>query len=321
MNIRSIITPNCVSLNYDGITKIIERSDNRFPQIIEAIKNKAFDKIPGIVDGLKNALAISTTGSFKVENGLVYIDNTPVHGDIAERIVEYVKQGLDPVTHINFWRNLQKNPSSRARERLFKFLENGNHPFTDDGCFIAYKKVNANMKDNYTNKIDNSVGSHPSVDRSEVDDDPEHTCSRGLHVASWNYAQGYAGVVLIDVKVNPADVVAIPTDYNAQKMRTCGYEVIALSKGPRTELHVSDDAPDMDEDDLEDDEEEDYDDEVDINDPDYIQGRSDAEALLTYFKSIGKAYTYAEFKKLKRFESKSAEYKAGVEDVAEENNL
>ena len=311
---RYIITPNCVSLNYDGITKAVEKSDSRFPKIIEAIKTKAFDKIPGIVDGLKNAIATSTTSNFKVENGMVYIDNTPVHGDIGERIADYVKQGLDPVTHINFWRNLQKNPSSRARERLFKFLENGNHPFTDDGCFIAYKKINADMKDNYTGKIDNSVGSHPSVDRSEVDDDPEHTCSRGLHVASWNYAQGYAGQVLIDVKVNPANVVAIPTYYNAQKMRTCGYEVIALSKGPREELHVNDEAPDLDE------EEEDWgdegEDEVDESHPDYQKGFSDASALLTYFESIGKNYTHSEFIRLKRFEKKSHEYLQGVYEVA-----
>lgn len=310
---RYLITPKCISLNYDGITKAIDIADVRFNKVLEAIKAKNFDAIPNIVDGLKNVLAISTNANFKVENGMVYIDNTPVNGCISDRIMEYVKQGLDPSMLVNFWRNLQKNPSKRARDRLFLFLENGNHPFTDDGCFIAYKKVNANMTDNYTGTIDNSVGAKPSIPRSEVDDDPEHCCSKGLHVASWNYAQGYAGQVLIDCKVNPQFVVSIPITYNNMKMRVSEYEVIAISKGKREELHVSDTPNEIVK--VEEINKESYNG-VDKTSIDFERGKSDATALIEYFDSIGKRYTYKEFICLKRFAKEPIGYILGIKDIA-----
>jgi hypothetical protein len=307
---RYIITGTCISLNYDGVTKVVEKTDERYKHIIDAIKTKDFDKIPKIIDGLSNAIAISTNKDFKVDNGVVYIDNKPVSGRISEKIVEYVKEGLDPSCLVNFWRNLQQNPSSRARERLFLFLENGNHPITDDGCFIAYKKVKNDMKDVHSGTFDNSVGSKPSMARELVDDDPEHTCSSGLHVASWEYAQGFAGNILIDCKVNPRNVISIPVDYSNQKMRTCEYEVIAISKGKRPELHINDqkdkvEAPKQNVSPI-----------VDMKE--YEKGIEDAEALLTYYKSIGKEYTVDTFIKLKRFEDKSEEYKNGIRDTAEE---
>jgi hypothetical protein len=331
---RYLITPTAISLNYNGNTRIVESTDNRFKTIIDAIKAKEFDKIPYIVDAIKNAIATSTNEHFKVENGRVYIDNTAVCSRISEKIMEYINLGLDPASLVNFHRNLQKNPSSRARERLFLFLENGNHPITDDGYFIAYKKVKSDFTDSHTGKIDNSVGAKPSMKREDVDDDPEHTCSRGLHVASWAYAQGYSGQILIDVKVNPKDVVAIPTDYSNQKMRVSEYEVIAVSTGPKQEVHISDNKPlkDIDDEDIDenpdiDDEDPEFDldasdlvnDSEDLdNNPEYQQGYEDAKALYVYFSSIGKSYNREQFLNLKRFETKSIDYQHGVEKAVNE---
>jgi hypothetical protein len=62
-----------------------------------------------------------------------------------------------------------------------------------------------------------------------VDEDPNNTCSYGLHVANWDYAyNNYGGKsdIMLEVEVDPADVVAIPVDYNQSKMRVCKYKVI-----------------------------------------------------------------------------------------------
>ena len=67
-----------------------------------------------------------------------------------------------------------------------------------------------------------------TIAREKVDKNREQTCSTGLHVASYNYAKGYSGDVMIMVKVNPRDVVAVPTDYNNEKMRVCQYEVMGF---------------------------------------------------------------------------------------------
>ncbi len=91
--------------------------------------------------------------------------------------------------------------------------------------------------DKRTGTINNSVGSFVMMNRADVDSNPNQTCSTGLHVASYDYARSVYGAfgvensdILIEVKVNPRDVVAIPTDYNTQKMRVCQYEVVAINK-------------------------------------------------------------------------------------------
>ena len=60
------------------------------------------------------------------------------------------------------------------------------------------------------------------------------------------YVEGYraehAGDRVVIVKVNPKDVVSVPTDCECQKVRTCEYMVIADYEGPlKSLLHKSED--------------------------------------------------------------------------------
>ena len=128
----------------------------------------------------------------------------------------------------NFLNNLLKNPSRRVVEHLYAFLEVGKCAITEDGCFLVYKAVKANYTDIRTGKFDNTVGSEVTMPRHRVDEDPDRTCSRGLHVCSFEYLPHFAhdnGHVVV-CKVNPADVVAIPRDYNNTKMRVWRYIVV-----------------------------------------------------------------------------------------------
>ena len=61
------------------------------------------------------------------------------------------------------------------------------------------------------------------MDRKDVNDDPNQTCSAGLHVCSQAY--GMYGSRLLLVSVNPADVVSVPIEYKNAKMRVCKYYV------------------------------------------------------------------------------------------------
>jgi hypothetical protein len=66
--------------------------------------------------------------------------------------------------------------------------------------------------------------------RDEVDDDPDHTCSHGLHVGALEYIphfglyQSDRRVVLVAVAAE--DFVAVPKDYDGTKARVCKYEVL-----------------------------------------------------------------------------------------------
>lgn len=132
-----------------------------------------------------------------------------------------------PVDHmLAFLENLLQNPSARAIEQLYNFLEKCNLPITPDGHFIAYKRIRSNWMDCHSGTISNRIGAVIEVSRQCVDDNPNRTCSYGLHVCSLEYLKHFHGERLILTKQNPRDVVAIPTDYNDTKMRVCRYEVL-----------------------------------------------------------------------------------------------
>ena len=66
------------------------------------------------------------------------------------------------------------------------------------------------------------------MDRNEVDDNPDNTCSSGLHVAAYNYAKSFSSGHLVEVEINPEDVVAVPNDYDGEKMRVCKFKVVKI---------------------------------------------------------------------------------------------
>ena len=159
-------------------------------------------------------------------------DDSVVPAAIAKRILAFYEQKLPYQPLVNFWMNLRKNPSDHSINQLYGFLEKNHHAITPDGKFVAYKKVtrlpDGRLVDSHSRTFSNEVGLTVQMNRDNVDPNPNQTCSYGLHVASWEYAQGFSGNVLIEVHVNPKDVVAVPTDYNNQKMRTCEYKVVAI---------------------------------------------------------------------------------------------
>jgi hypothetical protein len=74
--------------------------------------------------------------------------------------------------------------------------------------------------------MNNSVGEIVEMERNEVDDNKDRTCSTGLHFCSQDYLNHFGGERVVIVKINPRDVVSIPSDYNDSKGRACRYEVV-----------------------------------------------------------------------------------------------
>jgi hypothetical protein len=107
-------------------------------------------------------------------------------------------------------------------------LEKNALPITPDGHFLAYKKVRNDFLDIHSGTMDNSVGQIVEMERHEVNDNKDETCSTGLHFCGMSYLNHFGGSDsrTVIVKINPADVVSIPSDYNNAKGRACRYEVI-----------------------------------------------------------------------------------------------
>ena len=216
--------------------------------------------------------------SVEIKNGVgvIYINKVPypLERTITNKIIKMNDQGFDCKPLIAFLKNLYNNPSKVAVQELYLFLENAELPITSDGHFIAYKVVKNDYFDIHSGKFDNSVGNVCSMPRFEVDDVRTNTCSSGLHFCSRSYLKNFGSGRMNDdrcvlVKINPSDVVSIPSDYNNAKGRTCRYEVVGevTADNWRENLTVKDFTSSVvisEFDDIEDEYEDDDDDDIDL---------------------------------------------------------
>lgn len=221
---------NSIVVNFDGKTLSVNKGDGRYKDVLNCIKEGRLSDIPAAID----VSSYFETRGMKLENGLLLIDGEALPQALSQRVLQFRDEGLPFEPLLKFWTNLKQNPSFNSRTMLYKFLEHNGHPLTEDGCFIAYRGVTEDFKDVHSKTFDNRVGQTCEMSRDKVDDNPNNTCSNGLHVACYDYAKGF-GPQLVEVKVNPKDVVAVPTDYNGTKMRVCKFEVVAVGEKLREE--------------------------------------------------------------------------------------
>jgi hypothetical protein len=220
-----------ISLVTQGKTHTVGTNHMRYADIIKAIKSGDTDNIIDMIDvtsGLKKAIKKTFNKEVELKNGVVTYLGEALHNSCTKRIVELWKGDLPFLPMIKFLEKLLKNPDERAINELYTFLDCNNLPITEDGCFLAYKRIDNDWKDMHTHTIDNSIGKIVTMPRNKVDNDKNRTCSTGLHFCSRGYL-GDFGVGtghIVAVKINPADVVSIPTDYNNTKGRCCKYEVL-----------------------------------------------------------------------------------------------
>lgn len=232
------ITDQNVVVAYDGETHIVKRSDSLADRLIKALKEGRERDIPGLVSAAARIETFSK-GAFQVKDGRVMINGVAAPEVLSNKIVRFSNDGLPFQPLLKFVAKLQENPSFRAVNELYQFLEKNDHPITETGNFIAYKRVRSNFKDIHSGTFDNSVGRLVEVPRNQVDEDCTRTCSKGLHVANWTYAHTQYGNtspdttdIMLEVEVNPRDVVAVPIDYNNAKMRVCKYKVLGVVTTP-----------------------------------------------------------------------------------------
>jgi len=235
------------------ITKIVDdvysgqvNADLDHPRFAEASNIVWSDR--GSQESLEAAYELLDQKSFieKYSNGVITVDPElgrvfySVGGyeqDFSGRLVPRLIQSLGEDGEnslafqglLKFTERLASNPSNRAVNELYNFLEASCIDIDEEGMVIAFKKVRSNYTDIFSGNFDNSPGSVCEVPRNMVDENSEKTCSYGLHVCSSSYLPCFGsspGNKVVKVKVHPADFVAVPRDYNDAKARVCRYEVL-----------------------------------------------------------------------------------------------
>lgn len=222
-----------IILVIDGKSHTISKDTHiSYGKIVDALKAQAWDDLRDLVEP-KKAIVNFGAGLVSIEGDKVFWRGSPFHNSLSTRMIEMYQDGfpIDPM--IRFMENLMDNPSKRSVEQMYTFLEKNKLPITEDGHFLAYKRVRHSYKDKHSNTIDNSVGQVVTMERNLVDDNPDSYCSTGLHFCSESYL-GHFGSncepVMI-LKINPRDVVSVPKDYDGAKGRCCQYEVVGQVNG------------------------------------------------------------------------------------------
>ena len=228
----------------------VSHENARFQEIIQSLRERDYDRTVELLD-VASQVHKKSNGRVTIIDGEVLLDGKPVVNALTNRMLKMVDMGLDVTPMMNFMERLENNPSYRSREQLFGFLDACDLPILPDGRFLAYRSVKADFWDSHTGDtafskpaergetfrferkgvVSEVVNGETrvSMERRAVDDDPNNTCSRGLHVCSQGY--GKFSQILIHVAVDPADVVSVPTDYNNSKMRVCAYSVLKVVEG------------------------------------------------------------------------------------------
>jgi hypothetical protein len=158
---------------------------------------------------------------------VIYNEAKTDGGVVGRRIMELRNAGLPFQPLANFLDKVKSNPAPWAIDEIWLFMQGGRLPLCSDGDFLAFKMVKADYTDCRTGTFDNSVGQVLSMPRELVDPNRYNRCSTGFHFCSRGYLSGpmsYGHIMV--VKINPADVVSIPSDYNNTKGRCWTYKVV-----------------------------------------------------------------------------------------------
>jgi hypothetical protein len=187
------------------------------------------------------------TERIAVVGGEITLDGDVIDNSLTKQVLRHMEEGSDdwkPL--VAFFEKVQANPDSYSREQLYSWVGAQSISITDEGDLVCYKGVqsdgNGGWQSKYTGTaivdgetveghIPNAAGSLIEMPRSQVLNDPNTHCSRGLHVGSFAYAQGWASGAMLEVHVNPRDFVSVPL---AEKARVCRYRVVDVIETPHT---------------------------------------------------------------------------------------
>jgi hypothetical protein len=238
MFIPHLILPNSVVVTSpDGTPVSIDKSHYNYDEVVTLLTTSSgtYDQIIDLMQPIREfRRALSTSNFYENGDGLVCIDldGYPfiLPAELQQEVLRINRSNGNLIPLENFVANLAKNPDRKVHAQLYGFISACGLTLTEDGHFLAYKKVRDDFLDIYSGTVDNTPGtSLKPMPRWACDSNPNNTCSSGYHFAAWGYLQHYGasnGTRIVIVKVDPAEVVAIPVDYNNMKGRACTYKVL-----------------------------------------------------------------------------------------------
>lgn len=236
----------------DGSTQVIASDNSNYEAVVAGLLagNLTDDELLQLISPFELVYRVLTRLSERISRkGMkLRFDGDVVDNSLTKHIIAIMDGGAaeaEWAAYIRFMEKLYQNPSEESREHLFHFIEKHGLLLTPDGDAVFYKGVRNDFRATragygIVNGVEfesdyllNEVGSVVEIPRSLVDPNRGVACSVGLHVGDFSYASNHAQV-LLNVIVNPRDVVAVPRDENDRKIRVTRYKVDSIND-PKTQ--------------------------------------------------------------------------------------
>lgn len=234
MSIPYTLNENSITYYVNGRQNTLASDHPNFDDVVVAVLKGEADVVEQLLN-VRTLVVKATFGKVTIrDDDQVYFEEQKVPEYLASRIVQLYTRDFPVDSLIHFAEKLMENPNHDVREDLYKWLEVGKMPIYSDGDFVAYKLVRDDFSPIFSGPYgkDQSPGKIVEMPRNKCNENRNDTCSEGLHFCSYEYLPIFQnwnsnmGQRVILLKINPRDVVAIPTDYNLSKGRCCRFEVI-----------------------------------------------------------------------------------------------
>tara|TARA_Y100000361_G_scaffold32310_1_gene27015 strand:+ start:2966 stop:4123 length:1158 start_codon:yes stop_codon:yes gene_type:complete len=247
------LSESSLTIFWEGKPYTLRSDHPNFKLARQAIFDARYDDLGDLLDIVKSVENFCQ-GDIEVKDEVVYYKGNRLHGVVVDKLIDMLRAGMkDSAPLVNFIQRLQANPSANSVNELYSFLSYKQLASTPEGMVYGYKGVQSDYwsstgnadtivlqgETNERHQILNEVGATIEVARRCVDDNKDNHCSFGLHVGSFDYADGWAGSDgrLLLVEFDPADAVSVPTDCDFQKLRVSKYKVISDITDTRKELN------------------------------------------------------------------------------------
>lgn len=230
--------------NFDVIKEKVEKND-------ETDLARVFDPTVEIARKFEQV-----TNIISVAGGNVFAHGARIDGAYADLLVEYLDSdaSIEECTALAlFLDKTHSNIDEHTRNQLDRWMNSG-EGFTIDGNgdIRGYRGLLGDFTSKHAGPgivngvhvnghLDNSPGNVLEMERAKVTNDPRVSCAVGLHVGTFSYAKSWAGGgKIVEVVVDPRNVVSVPTDAGDRKMRVSKYTVLREVTEPHTDKVVFD---------------------------------------------------------------------------------
>lgn len=239
-----------ITLFLNGDIFVTDDQNPRFDEICDRIENDDLDGITDLFEpeaAIRNAFA-QLSADVAIENGVVLYRGESINDVLSDHIVKLWDADEEFLPVVRFLERLHNNPNPNSVDRLWQWISDRHLKLTCDGKIVGYKGLTRERKSKRAGYGDFRNGQpveghilHNPGDviekaRDKVVFDVNIGCAEGLHVGDFSYANSW-GEVVVEVEVDPADVVSVPED-DSRKMRVCRYRVRDIVKEESKDFFV-----------------------------------------------------------------------------------